>query len=99
MRDAQRRLQLTVPVERQTPAAIHRRVLLGDTTTEISRVVDNIGADVLVVGVPKRGVVSRALFGTTAARLLRVTRVPMLAVPDVGTVSAHQDSTSLPLAA
>jgi nucleotide-binding universal stress UspA family protein len=99
MRDAQRRLQLTVPVERNTPAAIHPRVLLGDTTTEISRVVDSIGAELLVVGVPKRGVVSRALFGTTAARLLRVTRVPMLAVPDVGTVSAHQESTSLPLVA
>ena len=76
MRDAQRHLQLTVPVARHTPAAIHVRVLLGDTTTEISRVVDSIGADFLVVGVPKRGVVSRALFGTTAARLLRVSRVP-----------------------
>ena len=99
MRDAQRRLQLAVPVKRNTQAAIHTRVLLGDTTTEISRVVESIGADLLVVGVPKRGVVSRALFGTTAARLLRVTRVPMLAVPDIGTVSAHQANTSLPLAA
>ena len=99
MRDAQRRLQLAVPEKRKTRAAIHARVLLGDTTTEISRVVDSIGADLLVVGVPKRGVVSRALFGTTAARLLRVTRVPMLAVPDVETVRVHQEGTSLPLAA
>jgi nucleotide-binding universal stress UspA family protein len=99
LRDAQRRLQLTLPVERNRPTAIHARVLLGDTTTEIGRVVDSSGADLLVVGVPKRGVVSRALFGTTAARLLAVTRVPILAVPDVGTVSAHRESTSLPLAA
>ena len=83
-RDAWRRLQLAVPSERQTPAAIHARVLMGDTTTEISRAVDSIGADLLVVGVPKRGVVSRALFGTTAARLLRVSRIPVLAVPEVG---------------
>ena len=55
-RDAWRRLQLAVPSERQTSAAIHARVLLGDTTTEISRAVDSIGADLLVVGVPKRGV-------------------------------------------
>lgn len=97
--DARRRLENAVPATRRTPAAIHPHVLLGDTTTEISRVVDSIGADLLVVGVPKRGVVSRALFGTTAARLLRATRVPMLAIPDVGTASAHQHSTSLQLAA
>jgi len=98
MRDARRRLQLAVPLKRQTPAAIHARVLLGDTATEISRAVDSIDADLLVVGVPKRGVVSRALFGTTAARLLRVSRVPMLAVPDVRTATT-QASVSPQLAA
>ena len=99
LRDARRRLQLAVPVKRQTPAAIHARVLLGDTTTEISGVVDSIGADLLVVGVPRRSAVSRAVFGTTAARLLRMSRVPMLAVPEVGTASAREESASLQLAA
>ena len=98
-RDAWRRLQLAVPTERQTPAAIHARVLLGETTTEISRVVDSIGADLLVVGVPKRGMVSRALFGTTAARVLRVSRIPVLAVPEMGTASAQTESASLQSAA
>ena len=98
MRDARRRLQLAAAVKRLTAPAVHARVLLGDTTTEISRVVENIAADLLVVGMPERGVVSRALFGTTAARLLRVVRVPMLAVPDVQTVSADQERTSLRLA-
>ena len=97
--DAWQRLQLAVPSERQTPAAIHTRVLLGETTTAISRAVDSIGADLLVVGVPKRGVVSRALFGTTAARLLRVSRIPVLAVPEVGTASAQTESASLQPAA
>ena len=72
---------------------------VGNTATEISRAVDSIGADLLVVGVPKRGVVSRALFGSTTARVLSKIRVPVLAVPDVGTASAHQESTSLQLAA
>ena len=83
----------------RTPAAIRVRVVLGDATPEIPRALDSIGADVLVAGVPRRGVVSRRLFGTTAARLLRATRVPMLAVPDVTTERAHQDSASLQLAA
>ena len=99
VRDARRRLQFAVPVERHTPATIEARVLVGDTTTEISRVVDSVDADLLVVGVPKRGIIARLLFATTAARLLRVTRVPILAVPDVGTVSARQETTSLQLAA
>jgi nucleotide-binding universal stress UspA family protein len=99
LRDARRRLQLAVPMARSTNAAIHARVLVGDTTTEISRVVDNIGADLLVVGAPKRNVLSRVLFGTTAARLLRETRVPLLAVPDGAAVSGHHESTALPLAA
>jgi nucleotide-binding universal stress UspA family protein len=99
MRDAQRRLQLTVPVNWQTPAAIDTRVLLGHTTTEISRAVDSIGADLLVVAVPKRGLISRALFGTTAARLLRAIRVPLLAVPAVGSARAHRESASLQIAA
>jgi nucleotide-binding universal stress UspA family protein len=99
MRDAQRRLQLAIPVKRQTSAAIDARVLLGNTTTEISRTVNSIGADLLVVSVPKRGVISRALFGTTAARLLREVRIPMLAVPDVGKTGTDQGSTSLQFAA
>jgi CPA2 family monovalent cation:H+ antiporter-2 len=97
--DARRRLQRVVPVKRHSAAAIHTRVLVGDTTTEISGVVDSIGADLLVVGVPKRGVVSRALFGTTAARLLRASSGPMLAVPEVAAATAHEESTHVPLAA
>lgn len=95
VRDAERRLdELAVRVKRQTSAAIHTRVLIGNTTTEVSRAVDSIAANLLVVGVPKRNVVSRALFGTTAARVLRVIRVPMLAVPAVISAGAHQAHSS-----
>jgi nucleotide-binding universal stress UspA family protein len=100
IRDARRRLQqLADLARRQTAAAIHTSVLLGDAAIEISRVVGGIGADLLVVGASKRGVVSRALFGTTAARLLRAIRVPMLAVPHVGTARTHRERASLQLAA
>lgn len=99
IRDARHRLQLALPANRQPPTAIDGCVLLGNTTTEISRAVADISADLLVVGVPKRGVVARALFGTTAARLLRAIRVPLLAVPDVGTARVHQQNTSIQLAA
>lgn len=81
VRDARRALQLAVPATRPSTPAIHTRVLRGDTTTELSRVARTIGADLLVVGVPRRGKVANALFGTTAARLLKVTEIPVLAVP------------------
>ena len=97
--DARRQLQLAVPMKRQTSAAIHTRVLVGDPATEISRVVDSIGADVLIVGVPKRSRVSRALFGTTAGRLLRLAGVPILAVPDGVTAVAQDQRTAVRLAA
>ena len=90
VRDARRRLQLAVPAQRQSRAAIHTRVLRGDTAAEISRVVSSIGADLLIVGVPRRGVVARALFGTTAARLLKVIDVPLLAIPGVGQTSGRE---------
>jgi universal stress protein E len=99
LRDARRRLQLAVPVKRHSAATIHARVLLGDTTTEISRVVESIGADLLLIGVTKRGVVSRTLFGTTAARLLRMSRVPILAVPEAQSASRPQETASLTVAA
>jgi nucleotide-binding universal stress UspA family protein len=86
-------------MKRHTPATIHARVLLGDASTEISRVVESIGADLLVVGVPTRGRVAKALFGSTAARLLRASRVPVLAVPEVTTVSGGQETAPLQLAA
>jgi nucleotide-binding universal stress UspA family protein len=99
LRDARQRLQLAVPANRHSPAAVHTRVLAGDTTTEIGRVVESIGADLLVVGVTTRSIVSRALFGTTAARLLRRIRVPMFAVPAVRTAGADQEGIALQLAA
>ena len=82
--DARRALKRAVPAERPSRAAIHTRILRGDTTTQLDRAVETIGADVLVVGVPRRGIVANALFGSTAARLLKVIDIPLLAVPAVG---------------
>jgi nucleotide-binding universal stress UspA family protein len=92
LRDARRRLPLALPMKRQSVAAIDSRIVVGDTTSEITSLVDDLGADLLVVGVPRRGVVSRALFGATAARLLRVSRVPVLAVPEVDAATAPAES-------
>jgi nucleotide-binding universal stress UspA family protein len=82
--DARRALKRAVPAERRSRATIHTRILRGDTTTQLDRAVETIGADVLVVGVPRRGIVANALFGSTAARLLKMIDIPLLAVPVAG---------------
>ena len=99
IRDARRRLQLAVPVEGRTAATIHTRVVVGDPATEISRAAESLDADLLVVGVPQRGMVSRALFGTTAARVLRRSRVAVMTVPDVGPTAGRAERTGAELAA
>ena len=99
LRDARRRLPLVVPADHQTPAAIHTRVLVGDVTTEITGLVGSVGGDLLIVGVPARGPLSRTLFGATASRLLRVSRVPVLVVPDRAPAGVRPAPASLPLAA
>jgi nucleotide-binding universal stress UspA family protein len=98
VQDARQRLERIVAAERRTPATIEVKVLVGDAATEISRVVDGIGADLLVAGVPKRSRASRAVFGTTARRLARRLRVPLLAVPET-TPIVRPEPTSLQPAA
>ena len=97
--DARQRLQLAALKKGRSAATVYTRVLVGDPTTEIVRVADSVGADLLIAGVPKRGLVSRALFGTTAARLVRATPVPMLAVPAGVATTAKGRTDAVQLAA
>jgi nucleotide-binding universal stress UspA family protein len=110
VRDAHQRLdELALRMKRQTSAAVATRVLLGEPSTEIKTIVDSSDVDVVVVGISTRGRVSRALFGTTGARLLRASRVPVLAVPASGAAvvptagvpvaAASDETTALPFAA
>ena len=98
--DARQRLDaLADGVKRQTDVDVQARVLVGETTPEIRRALERIGADLLIAGVPKRNALSRALFGTTATRLLNAIRVPMLAIPDAVTAAAAENGDSLQRAA
>jgi nucleotide-binding universal stress UspA family protein len=76
--DAWRRLQEAVP--RHTTAAV--RVVTGDAAAQIARIAADTGANLIVVGVKHRRPLSRRLFGGTAARLLRVATLPVVAVPE-----------------
>jgi nucleotide-binding universal stress UspA family protein len=79
-RDAWRRISQIVPVQARTSRNVHARVVAGDVSAEISRVAAEVGADVILVGITRRGVLGR-LFGSTAARVIRSAGRPVLTVP------------------
>lgn len=90
--DARQRMEQLLRGERRSRATLESKVLVGDVATEIGQAVPRIGADLLVVGHSSRGAVSRALFGTTGARLVRRLRVPMLVVPEAADEDARQEA-------
>jgi nucleotide-binding universal stress UspA family protein len=82
VRDAWRRLQEPTPELGIPDATVRARVLTGDPATEVSRFAEASQADLIVVGLTRRGTLSRAVFGATAARLVRLASQPVLIVPE-----------------
>jgi nucleotide-binding universal stress UspA family protein len=39
------------------------------------------GADLIVIGIRKKGAIARAVLGSTAEKLIREAQIPVLAVP------------------
>ena len=80
VRSAWRKIAALVPAV-ITSSKIHARVVAGQPAAEITRVAAEVGADVILVGVTPRGVVGRLFAGSTAARVIRNSSVPVLAIP------------------
>jgi nucleotide-binding universal stress UspA family protein len=99
IRDVRRRLHDAVPAHRRSQAIVGTQVGRGDAAKEIAQIAENVGADLLIVAATRRGLVSRALFGSTTARLLRTTRVPVLVVRDRATARADEADADRRLAA
>ena len=78
-RDAWRRMPELMPANAKTK--VHARVVTGDAATEIGRVASKVNADLIIVGVTPRGAIGRRIFGSTAARIIRIAGRPVLAIP------------------
>jgi nucleotide-binding universal stress UspA family protein len=57
------------------------RVVTGIREIEISRVADEVRADMIVLGASPRNVLSQGLFGSLATRVIRLSGRPVLVVP------------------
>jgi nucleotide-binding universal stress UspA family protein len=62
---------------------VRARVVSGTAATEIARVASDIDADLIVLGVTRRSAMTRRIFGSTAARVIRASGHPMLVVPEL----------------
>ena len=82
-RDAWRRLRNTLSANARISRKVHARVVVGDPSTEIARVATDVDADLILVGVTRRGAVGRLIFGSTAARVIRTSGRPVLAIPEL----------------
>ena len=79
-RAAWRRIANIIPPH-ASASRVHARVVVGEPSAEISRVAAEVNADVILVGVKARGVIRRLIMGSTAARVIRASGRPVLAIP------------------
>ena len=82
-RDAWRRIAEIIPAGARTSARVHARVVAGDPSAEISRVAEEVGADLILVGVSRHGAIGRLFFGSTTNRVIRASGRQVLAMPQI----------------
>lgn len=92
IRDARQRLEQLIGPDAKRGVSIHARVVVGDPYTEIARIAKDVDADLIVIGASRRGMLSRALFGSTTTRLMRAADRPLLVVP-VPELAMHATTT------
>ena len=81
--------QIVPPLSLDLREKVHLRLSEGTVVREILRVAAETRADLIVVGVPARRGVYK-WFGSTAARILRSAKVPVLAVPELARVRTSE---------
>lgn len=83
VRDAWRRLHDTILANAPTSRKVHARVVTGAPSTAIARVAGDVDADLILVGVTRRGAIGRRIFRSTAASVIRTAGRPVLAIPEL----------------
>jgi nucleotide-binding universal stress UspA family protein len=80
---------------------IQTKVEVGLASERLFKAVDDEASDLIAITIQKKGLLERALLGTTAERVIREARVPVLSIP-VGPVAnsaaeVHPESSALPV--
>lgn len=78
---AETTLRRLTDVEAPEGVEIQRVVSIGHPVVEIVRLATELAADLVVIGAPVATTAEHAVFGSTAARVLRAVRCPVLVIP------------------
>jgi nucleotide-binding universal stress UspA family protein len=80
------RMHKTVGKERCDGLEIATEVVKGVPHREILKFADKITADLIVINLQSKGLLERALLGSTAERVIRSSTTPVLSIPGAGQV-------------
>ena len=78
--DSQKRLDALIPKSVRDVCKVETVMATGKASREITRIADNVLADLVVMGVHGRGVVDLTLFGSTTHYVIRHAHCPVLTV-------------------
>lgn len=78
--DSQKRLDTLIPKSVRDVCKVETVMATGKASREITRIADNVMADLIVMGVHGRGVVDLTLFGSTTHYVIRHAHCPVLTV-------------------
>lgn len=87
---AERAMRRLTDVEAPAGVEVRRVVSVGRPVLEILRLAVELEADLIVIGSPAASAAEHALFGSTAVRVLRAARCPVLVIPGpAGAATIH----------
>lgn len=78
---AERAMRRLTDIEPPAGVDVQRVVSVGRPVLEILRLATELEADLIVIGSPVSTAAEHALFGSTAVRILRAARCPVLVIP------------------
>jgi nucleotide-binding universal stress UspA family protein len=82
-RNAWRKLQDIALANAKTSRRVYARVVAGDPSIQLARIATEVDAQVILVGVTRRGAIGRRIFRSTAARAIRTSARPVMAIPEL----------------
>jgi nucleotide-binding universal stress UspA family protein len=81
IRQARQKLAVIVAEGRHRGIEVSTMLTEGNAAEKILKSAEEVGADLVLIGMTSKGVIERTLIGATAERVVREARVPVLCVP------------------
>jgi nucleotide-binding universal stress UspA family protein len=81
IQDATRKLEMLVAEGKRAGVDVEASLVEGDVVSKVLKTSEERRADLVLLTITRKGLLERALFGTTAERVVRESNVPVLSIP------------------